>query len=49
MLLGDVRFKNGFTLAIYMMETINGQLAEMRAVAGGIVEEIDRELADRIK
>jgi hypothetical protein len=48
-LLGDVRFKNGFTLAIYMMSTINAQFVEMRARTEGLVEQIDRELGHRIE
>jgi hypothetical protein len=43
-LLRDVRFKNGFTLVVYMMRAINGRFADMRAIAVGLVETIDREL-----
>ena len=43
-LLRDVRFKNGFTLVVYMMRAINGHFADMRAIAVGLVETIDREL-----
>jgi hypothetical protein len=43
-LLRDVRFKNGFTLVVYMMRAINSRFADMRAIAVGLVETIDREL-----
>jgi hypothetical protein len=48
-LLGDVRFKNGFTLVVYMMRTINGQLREMRETARDLIDQIDRELEGRIE
>lgn len=43
-LLQDIRFKNGFTLVVYMMRAINSRFVEMRAIAVGLVESIDREL-----
>lgn len=48
-LLQDVRFKNGFTLVVYMMRAINVRFAEMRAIAVDLVDKIDRELAQRIE
>jgi hypothetical protein len=48
-LLGDVRFKNGFTLVVYMMRAINSRFAEMREVAVYLVAQIDRELTSRIE
>jgi len=48
-LLQDVRFKNGFTLVAYMMRQLNARFEEMRAIAVGLVEQIDRELAQRIE
>lgn len=49
LLLQDIRFKNGFTLVVYMMRSINGRFAEMRAVAVDLVDQIDRELEGRIE
>lgn len=48
-LLQDVRFKNGFTLVVYMMRAINARFVEMRAIAMDLIDQIDRELAGRIE
>lgn len=48
-LLQDIRFKNGFTLVVYMMRAINSRFVEMRAIAVGLVETIDRELEGSIE
>ena len=48
-LLGDIRFKNGFTLVVYMMRAINSRFAEMRTTAVDLIEQIDRELDGRIE
>jgi hypothetical protein len=48
-LLSDVRYKNGFTLVIYMMRVINERFAAMRAIAEELVAQIDQELAGRIE
>lgn len=48
-LLSDLRFKNGFTLVVYMMRTINGQFGEMREIAVGLIDQIERELEGRIE
>lgn len=48
-LLGDVRFKNGFTLVVYMMRAINGQFVEMRGIAVELIDQIERELEGRIE
>lgn len=46
-LLGDVRYKNGFTLAIYMNRQINVALEEIRLGTSNLVTMIDQELAAR--
>jgi hypothetical protein len=46
-LLKDIRFKNGFTLVVYMMRAINGQFAAMREIAVDLISQIDRELEGR--
>ena len=43
-MLRDVRFKNGFTLVVYMMRVINIQFVEMRTIAVDLIDKIDREL-----
>ncbi len=48
-LLGDLRFKNGFTLVVYMMRAINGQFGEMRKTAVDLLGQIERELEGRIE
>ena len=48
-LLRDVRFKNGFTLVVYMMRAINLRFVEMRAIAVDLVDKIDRELEGPIE
>ena len=48
-LLDDVRYKNGFTLVIYMMRAINERFTAMRAIADELVAQIDQELAGRIE
>ena len=48
-LLRDHRFKNGFTLVVYMMREINARFLEMRTIARYLITEIDRELAGRIE
>jgi hypothetical protein len=48
-LLDDVRYKNGFTLVIYMMRVINGRFTAMRDIARGLIAQIDQELAGRIE
>jgi hypothetical protein len=47
LLLQDVRYKNGFTLSIYMNTQINGELEEIRARSAELVGLIDAELATR--
>ena len=46
-LLGDVRYKNGFTLSVYMHTQINGELEEIRAKSQDLVTRIEAELAKR--
>ena len=48
-LLRDVRFKNGFTLVVYMMRAINLRFVEMRTIAVDLVDKIDRELEGPIE
>lgn len=48
-LLSNGRYKNGFTLVIYMMRVINERFAAMRTIAKGLVAQIDQELAGRIE
>ena len=48
-LLSDVRYKNGFTLAVYMMSAINERFAAMRKIAAGLIDQIERELEGRIE
>ena len=48
-LLQDLRFKNGFTLVVYMMRAINSRFVDMRAIAVDLIEQIDRELEGRIE
>ena len=48
-LLADIRFKNGFTLVVYMMHAINSRFVEMRAIAVDLVEQIDGELDGHIE
>lgn len=48
-LLQDHRFKNGFTLVVYMMRALNERFVEMRAVATELIAQIDRELISRIE
>lgn len=45
LLLQDLRYKNGFTLSIYMHNQINGELEEIRARTAELVGLIDAELA----
>ncbi len=49
LLLRDGRLKNGFTLVAYMMRQLNSRFDTMRGVSVGLIEQIDRELADRIE
>ena len=44
-LLRDVRYKNGFTLAIYMNKQINVALEEIKLRTSNLITMIDQELA----
>jgi len=46
-LLRDLRYKNGFTLSIYMHTQINGQLEEIQSNTVDLVVQIDAELEKR--
>lgn len=46
-LLSDVRYKNGFTLSIYMHTQINAQLEEIRQRSVALIAQIDAELERR--
>jgi len=46
-LLADLRYKNGFTLSIYMHTQINGRLEEIKARTAELVSQIDAVLAKR--
>jgi hypothetical protein len=48
-LLRDVRYKNDFTLAVYIMRAIIERFAALRKIAGGLINQIERELEDRIE
>ena len=48
-LLRDIRLKNGFTLVVYMMRVLNERFEEMRTIATGLIDQIDRELGGRIE
>ena len=44
LLLSDVKYKNGFTLAIYMNTVINGELEVLKQKTMQLIERIDNEL-----
>lgn len=48
-LLQDHRFKNGFTLSVYMMQAINARFVEMRTIELALIDQIDAELAGQIE